>query len=405
MIAYHAFGHVRLRVDNWLNPWTDRQNHGFQIIQSWYAFGSGGVAGTGLGLGQPEAIPNAATDFVFSAIGEELGLVGTIGVLAAFMLLMGSAYRIVVDATRPFAQLFAAGIATILGFQAFLIIGGVTRVIPLTGITLPFVSYGGSSLVANFALLAILLRISDDSVRGRARGVRSTPDEYRNPTRRRRDDGPLPRTRRTAHISPDRGQRTSRTTRRTSRKFLRVISRPRGQIVTSEGIVLAQSVPVNDELKYQRVYPTDPASCSRTSWDSNRSSSARSVWRPSTRRELAGQESRQLAAALSEVLSNRPATGNVVLSLSAEAQPQPRRGSPTGGARWSFSTCRPAASSRCTRTRRSTRHRSHLTTRRRRRRPGSSSRAARQPDARRAPGASSTRRVDVQDRDRVDRAH
>jgi cell division protein FtsW (lipid II flippase) len=168
VFAYHAFGHVRVRVDNWLNPWTDAQNHGFQIIQSWYAFGSGGVAGTGLGLGNPKLIPNAATDFVFSAIGEELGLVGTIGVLAAFMLLMGSAYRIAVDATRSFAQLFAAGIATILGFQAFLIIGGVTRVIPLTGITLPFVSYGGSSLVANFALLAILLRISDDTARARA---------------------------------------------------------------------------------------------------------------------------------------------------------------------------------------------------------------------------------------------
>ena len=168
VFAYHAFGHVRLRVENWLNPWTDAQGHGFQIIQSWYAFGSGGVGGTGLGLGSPWQIPNAATDFVFAAIGEELGLVGTIGVLVAFMLLVGSAYRIAVDATRPFAQLFAAGLATILGFQAFLIIGGVTRVIPLTGITLPFVSYGGSSLVANFAILAILLRISNDSAKERA---------------------------------------------------------------------------------------------------------------------------------------------------------------------------------------------------------------------------------------------
>jgi cell division protein FtsW len=168
VFAYHAFGHVQVRVDTWLNPWTDARGDGFQIIQSWYAFGSGGIAGTGLGLGSPKLIPNAATDFVFSAIGEELGLVGTIGVLAAFMLLMGSAYRIAVDATRSFEQLFAAGIATILGLQAFLIIGGVTRVIPLTGITLPFVSYGGSSLVANFALLAILLRISNDSARERA---------------------------------------------------------------------------------------------------------------------------------------------------------------------------------------------------------------------------------------------
>jgi peptidoglycan glycosyltransferase len=167
VLAYHAFGHVRVRVDTWIDPWRTRQGTGYQIIQAQYAFGSGGIAGTGLGLGSPKLIPNAATDFVFAAIGEELGLVGTIGVVAAFMLLVGSAFRIAADATRPFAQLFAAGIATILGFQAFLIIGGVTRVIPLTGITLPFVSYGGSSLVANFALLAILLRISDDTARTR----------------------------------------------------------------------------------------------------------------------------------------------------------------------------------------------------------------------------------------------
>ena len=166
-LAYHAFGHVRVRVDTWLDPWKTRQTTGYQIVQAQYAFGSGGVAGTGLGLGNPTLIPNAPTDFVFAAIGEELGLVGTLGVLSAFLLLVGSAYRIAVDATRPFSKLFAAGIATILGFQTFLIIGGVTRVIPLTGITLPFVSYGGSSLVANFALLAILLRISDDNARAR----------------------------------------------------------------------------------------------------------------------------------------------------------------------------------------------------------------------------------------------
>ena len=165
VLAYHLFGHVRVRVETWIDPWKTRQGNGYQIIQAQYGFGSGGIAGTGLGLGSPTLIPNASTDFVFAAIGEELGLVGTIGIVAAFMLLIGSAFRIAADATRPFSKLFAAGIATILGFQTFLIIGGVTRVIPLTGITLPFVSYGGSSLVANFALIAILLRISDDSAR------------------------------------------------------------------------------------------------------------------------------------------------------------------------------------------------------------------------------------------------
>jgi peptidoglycan glycosyltransferase len=168
VLAYHAFGHVQVRVETWIDPWKTRQGTGYQIIQAQYAFGSGGIGGTGLGLGSPTLVPNAATDFVFAAIGEELGLVGTIGIIAAFMLLVGSAFRIAADATRPFAKLFAAGIATILGFQTFLILGGVTRVIPLTGITLPFVSYGGSSLVANFALLAILLRISDDTARANA---------------------------------------------------------------------------------------------------------------------------------------------------------------------------------------------------------------------------------------------
>lgn len=166
--SYSVYDHVQTRVDMWLDPWQDPLDKGFQNVQSWYAFGTGGIAGTGLGLGNPYKIPNAATDFIFSAIGEELGLVGTLAVVVGFMLLVGSAFRIAVDADRPFDKLFAAGLATILGIQTFLILGGVTRLIPLTGITLPFVSYGGSSLVANFVVLALLLRISDQSTRAAA---------------------------------------------------------------------------------------------------------------------------------------------------------------------------------------------------------------------------------------------
>jgi cell division protein FtsW (lipid II flippase) len=164
-IGYKLFGHVRVRVENWTNPWKNADTSGYQAIQGWFAFGSGGIAGTGLGLGHPGLVPNATTDYVFSSIGEELGLVGSIGVVTGFMLLVGSMYRIAVDAVRPFSKLFAAGIATIIVLQTFLILGGVTRLIPLTGITLPFVSYGGSSLIANFALIAIMLRISDDTER------------------------------------------------------------------------------------------------------------------------------------------------------------------------------------------------------------------------------------------------
>jgi peptidoglycan glycosyltransferase len=169
--AYKTFGHVRTRVDMWINPWQDPQGKGYQNIQSWYGFGTGGFAGTGLGLGNPDRIPNAENDFIFSAIGEELGLIGTLSIVTAFMLLVGSAFRIAVDAARPFAKLFAAGLATILGLQTFLILGGVTRLIPLTGITLPFVSYGGSSLVANFVILGLLLRVSDASAKERASRV------------------------------------------------------------------------------------------------------------------------------------------------------------------------------------------------------------------------------------------
>jgi peptidoglycan glycosyltransferase len=163
--AYKAFGHVRVRVHNWKNPWADPQGNGYQAIQGWFGLGSGGIGGTGLGLGNPKLIPAASTDYVFAAIGEELGFVGTAGVIAAFMLMVGSMYRIAVDATRPFNKVFAAGVGTIVALQTFLIVGGVLRLIPLTGITLPFVSYGGSSLVANFALIALMLRVSDDNVR------------------------------------------------------------------------------------------------------------------------------------------------------------------------------------------------------------------------------------------------
>ena len=173
--AYQLFGHVQDRVSTWIDPWSVSQGKGFQIVQSMFAFGTGGFTGTGLGLGNPQEIPNAATDFVFSAIGEELGLLGTIAVLAAILLFVGAGFRIAVQADRPFPKLFAAGLTTIIGIQSFVIIGGVTRVIPLTGITLPFISYGGSSLVANFVILALLLRISDDNVRAPAAARRAAP--------------------------------------------------------------------------------------------------------------------------------------------------------------------------------------------------------------------------------------
>lgn len=162
-LAFSRFVHVQDRVDTWLNPWPDRLGDGFQVTESWFALAFGGLTGTGPGLGRPDRIPVVETDFIFAAIGEELGLLGATLVLAAYLLFAGSGLRIAAAAEEPFEKLLATGLTFLIGFQAFLIIAGVIRLLPLTGVTLPFISYGGSSLVANYVLLALVLRISHDS--------------------------------------------------------------------------------------------------------------------------------------------------------------------------------------------------------------------------------------------------
>ncbi|HUP85383.1 MAG TPA: FtsW/RodA/SpoVE family cell cycle protein [Acidimicrobiales bacterium] len=162
--AYKAFGHVQNRVQVWLDPFKYAGDKGYQLVQSLFAFGTGGITGTGLSLGSPTKIPAVQTDFIFAAIGEELGLLGTVAIVTAFLLMVGVGLRIAIQARSDFEKLLATGLTVTLGVQTFIILGGVTRVVPLTGITLPFVSYGGSSLLANYILLALLLRISSDSV-------------------------------------------------------------------------------------------------------------------------------------------------------------------------------------------------------------------------------------------------
>ena len=160
-LGYQVFSHVQERVTVWLHVLEPEfiQDEGFQVAQSLFALATGGIAGTGLGLGRPQEIPDVETDFVFSAIGEELGLLGTMAVLLLFVILFGRGFRAALQ-RDGFGQLLATGLTTILALQTFVIIGGVTRLIPITGVTLPFVSYGGSSLVANFVLLALLVRVS-----------------------------------------------------------------------------------------------------------------------------------------------------------------------------------------------------------------------------------------------------
>ena len=168
-IAYQSFSHVNDRVATWWPPWSDDfpdfAGKGFQVAQSLFAMAWGGVAGTGLGLGNPDQIPVASTDFIFAAIAEELGLLGSAAVIFCYVLLVGCGLRIAVRAEAPFEKLLATGITILLGVQSFIIMAGVTRLLPLTGVTLPFLSYGGSSLVANYVLLALLARISDDTAR------------------------------------------------------------------------------------------------------------------------------------------------------------------------------------------------------------------------------------------------
>ncbi len=162
-VLYNVVSVVKTRVTIWLDPWASAQGSGYQLVQAIYALASGGVFGTGLGRGLPTVVPAAHTDFVFTALAEELGLAGGLGVLIVYLLLIFRGYHIAVRVSgrfRGFEQLLAVGLTTIIAVQTFIIIGGNLRAIPLTGVTLPFISYGGSSVLMNFLIVALLLRIS-----------------------------------------------------------------------------------------------------------------------------------------------------------------------------------------------------------------------------------------------------
>ena len=163
LIGYLVFSHVQARVDYWLHalePATVHDQGFWQLAQSWFALATGGLVGAGLGQGSPTLIPIVASDFAFAAIGEELGLLGGAALLLLYLALIGRGLRIGLERMDGFGKLLAVGLTTVFALQVFVIVGGVTRLIPLTGLPLPLVSYGGTSRVATFVMLALLVRVS-----------------------------------------------------------------------------------------------------------------------------------------------------------------------------------------------------------------------------------------------------
>ncbi|MCI6548856.1 MAG: FtsW/RodA/SpoVE family cell cycle protein, partial [Coriobacteriaceae bacterium] len=175
-LCYNLFSHVKVRVNIWLDPWSDPQNSGYQIVQSLYSIADGDLVGSGIGKGLPTLIPFVESDFLFSAIAEETGLLGASAIIILYMLFCVRGFATAARAKSDSSAFAAVGLTTVIGFQAFLIIAGVTKLLPLTGVTLPFMSQGGSSLLSSFIIVGLLLRAGDEGTGRETQLVASTPE-------------------------------------------------------------------------------------------------------------------------------------------------------------------------------------------------------------------------------------
>lgn len=325
--AWRLFTHVQTRVDIWIDPFADATGRGYQLVQSLFALSSGGLIGMGLGNGMPGRIPFVETDFIFSAIGEELGLLGAAAIVMCFLLITVRGLATAARARSDMAAFTAAGIVASIAIQAFVIIGGVTRLIPLTGITLPFVSYGGTSILAMFIMLGLLLRAGDTGTGLDSElqiGVGDSGTLGRFALGRRLTGITSALSVLLALLVLNLGwiqvvQARELANHPANTRYLAEQARQdRGSIITRDGVVLAESVPA-ERGTFRREYPQGSLAAHTVGYYSVRY--GRAGIESAANDALAGQRTYRTWSDVIDSATGRPVRGdNVVLTIDSRVQ-------------------------------------------------------------------------------------